>query len=125
MMNTLASCTYAEELYRIPAPVVVVVPVSWSQISEDERQLLNRILASVDLSLAAVHVIEAATFTLADLQALSPSVVLAFGADLPSLVKYEVIEKEGVSILLADAPAALDDARKKKLWNALKIVFKR
>ncbi len=125
MMNTAAQYTYPEELYRVPRPVIVVIPVSWNQVSEEDRQLLNRILMSVNLSLPAVHVIEATAFTRDDLRTLAPSAVLSFGADFASSEKYEVIVDEGVTIIVADAPGALDDACKKRLWNALKIVFNR
>lgn len=115
---------YTEELYKPSQRIVVVVSKAWSDVSEDERNVLSKMLVAVKQSLAAVQVVNSREITLADLATFNPSKVLAFGATLEGQSKlYELITIDGVAAIVADSLEKLDDAKKKSLWVALKQMF--
>src|SRR5687767_9366122 len=115
---------YTDDIYRINSQVIVVIDKEWSSVSEDQKALLNKILGSVKLSLAAVHIISRSDLSLKSLHFLSPSKVLVFGAQLEENIKpYESTIIQGTTVIKADHLAELDDARKKSLWLALKQMF--
>ena len=110
---------YTDDIYRINSQVIVVIDKEWSSVSEDQKALLNKILGSVKLSLAAVHIISRSDLSLKSLHFLSPSKVLVFGAQLEENIKpYESTIIQGTTVIKADHLAELDDARKKSLWTA-------
>jgi DNA polymerase III psi subunit len=116
--------TYPEELYLVPSQPVVALNTEWSSISESERILLEKILASVKLSLNHVKLIT--TRKLDILQWTNrPDRVIAFGIEVPGLSKYEVIEIHGIKLIVAAGLTDLevDAEAKKKLWNALRQMF--
>lgn len=101
---------------------MVVTAKPWETYSPDERALLAKILASVRLSMASVQIVTQPALSLASLAAYAPSKVLVFGAQ-SDLKSYETVQAQGFTVLRADDLPALDDARKKNLWLALKTMF--
>jgi hypothetical protein len=115
---------YSEELYNIPPKVLVVISKPWSEIQEDEKTLLGKILGSVKLSLSSVQIINREEFGLDDFNIYRPAYIIAFGATLKNSTKmYEKIISERAAIVVADELRQLDDARKRTLWLTLKEVF--
>lgn len=115
---------YQEDLYVLPAKVIIIIDKAWEEITADERVLLAKILGSVKLSLSAVQIIVGKKFELSSLQAFGPDRVIAFGATLKDqAMPYEVLSVDRTMVLQADALDALDDQKKKSLWNALKQMF--
>jgi DNA polymerase III psi subunit len=115
---------YQEELYSQRAKVLVVLSLGWNDLSEENQQLLKKILGSVKLDLAAVQIITRPSFELADLKAYSPVQVIAFGSVLKgSQPPYQPFSHQGVSIIQADPLHTLDDPKKKSLWIGLKQMF--
>ncbi len=115
---------YSEELYQVPAKVIVVIPKPWKEITDDERTVLSKMLVAVKLSTAAVHIVTRAQFSLEDFKAFPFQKVLAFGSTFSGSSKlYEHLTVNGTSVILADALAQLDDAKKKSLWQALRQMF--
>jgi hypothetical protein len=115
---------YSEELYNIPSKVLVVISKPWSEIQEDEKTLLGKILSSVKLSLSSVQIINRAEFGVEDFNAPRPACIIAFGATLKNSSKmYEKIAAERTAIVVADELRQLDDLRKRNLWLTLKEVF--
>lgn len=115
---------FTEELYKVPSKVILVVPKPWKEITDDERAVLSKMLVAVKLSMAHVHIITRAQFSLDDFQAFPPQRVLAFGSSFNGSTKlYEHLSINGVSVILADPLAQLDDAKKKSLWQALRQMF--
>ena len=115
---------YAEELYNLPPKVLIVIPKPWSQIQEDEKTLLGKILSAVKLSLSSVQIINRAEFVAADFGAFRPNCIVAFGAILKNSTKmYEKISAKRTAIVVADALRQLDDNRKRNLWLTLKELF--
>lgn len=115
---------YSEELYNIQGKVLIVISKPWSEIQDDERTLLGKILSAVKLSLSSVQIINRAEFSVADFKTYQPSNIVAFGATLKNSTKmYEKITAEGCAIVVADALDQLDDLRKRNLWITLKQLF--
>jgi hypothetical protein len=115
---------YTEDLYQVPSKVVVVVPKPWSEITEDERAVLSKMLVAVKLSMAHVQVVSQDHFSLEDFNAFPPQKVLAFGSTFNGSSKlYEHLTVKGTSVILADALGQLDDTKKKSLWQALRQMF--
>lgn len=125
MNATLAKHTFQEDLYQLPPRVLVLIPCSWETVSDSEQQLLARILSSVKLSLAAVQIITAKSFSVTDASVHQTKTVLSFGVPCNGLNRpYEVVTMEDIEVVYADAISELDDARKKNLWGALRQLFK-
>jgi hypothetical protein len=115
---------YSEELYNIKPKVLIVFSKPWSEIQEDERALLGKILSSVKLSLSSVQIINRSEFGVDDFNAYGPACIIAFGATLKNSSKmYEKIAAERAAIVVADELCQLDDIRKRNLWLTLKEVF--
>ncbi len=124
MTDPFFESLYTEELYH-PAPKTsVVIATTWNKISEEERQLLAKILGSVKLSLESVRIIEQAQLNLSTWIE-KPEKVICFSPAQSALTKYEVIEAEGTSLVLSNSLIELipDDASRRKLWLALKQLF--
>lgn len=121
---SLAKATFNEDLYDLRPRVLVVIPSEWETISEVNQVLLARILGSVKLSLAAVQVISAPSFSMKEATIYKPSAILAFGVDFAGAAPhYEVKKIDGAQVIVAHAIHDLDDARKKNLWAGLKQLF--
>ena len=115
---------YTEELYNLPPKVLIVISKPWSQIQEDEKTLLGKILSAVKLSLSSVQIINRAEFVVDDFDAFRPNCIVAFGATLKNSTKmYEKIVNAQTAIVVADELRQLDDIRKRNLWLTLKEVF--
>jgi hypothetical protein len=115
---------YTEELYKLPGKVIVLLPVSWETLPEDEVILLGKILGSVRLSLAGVQVLCCEKADVHELDVFNPSVIISFGTMLnPKIESYTQGEVDGIRIIQSDALTKLDDTKKKSLWNVLKLAF--
>ena len=122
--TSLFESLFTEELYVIPPVVCVVLEKAWDSMTEEERNLLQKILGSVKLSTAAVRIITAARIEPGMIENFNAEKVLAFGAALPcSIPLYEATRIDGIDIIATHPISQLDDARKKSLWVALKKAF--
>jgi len=123
-MSSLQTVTYQEELYKIHPKVLVVIPRSWAEISEEEKALLNKILGSVKQSLARVDIVTLKTFSPEELSAYGASRIISFGSTLNTSTKlYEHLTIDQSQVIVAEDFPLLDDAKKKSLWLALKQMF--
>ena len=83
---------YSEELYNLPPKVLVVISKPWSEILDDEKTLLGKILSAVKLSLSSVQIINRAEFGFDDFNSYRPVCIIAFGATLKNSTRmYEKI----------------------------------
>jgi hypothetical protein len=124
MEETSAQFIYTEELYKLPGRVIVLLPVPWETLSEDEVMLLGKILVSVRLSLAGVQVLYREKAGLHELDVFNPSVIISFGTILnPKIDAYTLKDVDGIRIIQSDALSSLDDAKKKSLWSVLRQAF--
>lgn len=114
---------YTEEIYKIREKTTVILSKPWNEITEADRQQLQKILQAVRLSIAAVRILHQSALDLARLKPL-PARMIYFGDPVPGLSQFECITTEGTIVLaphLHLLPA--DDAGRKKLWLALKQMF--
>lgn len=123
-MSTSGQFIYTEELYQLPNRVIVLLPVPWAALSEDDVVLLRKILASVRVSLESVQIITNPEINVSSLRIFNPSLVVAFGTQFtPAVTSYQSLEQDGVRLIQSDSLSQLDDVKKKNLWNALKQAF--
>ncbi|SRR6218665_1923111 len=115
---------YTEELYKLPGRVIVLLPVPWETLSDDQVTLLGKILNSVRLSLTGVQLLCREKADVHELNVFNPSVIISFGTAVNLKIEpYTPGEVDGIRIILSDALNKLDDTKKKSLWNALKQAF--
>jgi hypothetical protein len=123
MSSTLESYLFQEELYNVPAPVLVVLKQDWSSYAEGDRALLAKILGSVKIDTASVRIVTRKTFSLSDLSPDQANRVLIFGSETDQITPYQPTQAQTFTVIKADDLTQLDDARKKSLWGALKQMF--
>ena len=124
-MNTLAFETiFQEAVYQVDPPLTIIIDCPWSELNEDQRLLLNKILKAIGRALEGVNIVQQSTFNLAVFPQ-KPSHVIAFMTPPKGLAPYEAIVSGGTSVVFSDALAILnkDDDAKRKLWNTLKTLF--
>ena len=115
---------YPEELYNVPPRTLVLIDKPWADLTDEDKTLLTKILGSVKLSLSSVQILHLADLEVEDLAPMNPSRVISFGVTVrPVQKRYEYVHVDGYHILVSDGLAALDDARKKSLWVALRQMF--
>lgn len=115
---------YQEELYVVPQRTLVLIDKPWDQLTESEHTLLVKILGSVRLSTAAVQIIHRQNSSITDLLTLHPLRVISFGVAIsPVQTPYEFVPLDGVPVIVSESLSALDDAKKKSLWLALRQMF--
>lgn len=123
-MNSAAAHLFQEDLYQLPQSVVVILARPWQKISDEEKALLAKILGAVRVNIESVNIISQESVSIEALSVLNPGKVLVFGSSLQESIKpYENVLINGIAVLRADDFPALDDARKKTLWLALKQMF--
>lgn len=116
---------FTDELYQLPERVIVLIPVPWENMSEEQITQLGKILGYVKLSLEGVQVLTFDEVAVSDLNVFKPSIVLSFGTKLkPTLSPYETHTVKGTQIIYSTALGSLDDSEKRNLMSALKEAFK-
>jgi hypothetical protein len=125
MNNQALVHLFHEELYQIPSRTVVVIDKPWTECDDEEKTLLIKILGSVKLSLAGVHIVSKKEFSVHDLSALNPERVICFGARLKEIgTLYDSVTIGGTPVICADGLKELTDSAKKSLWVGLRQMFK-
>ena len=114
---------FQEELYRIPASILVILGREWDTYTSEDKTLLTKILASVKLQPDAVRFVVQNTLSLSTIALYNPSKVLVFGSSDAEFKPYEASQVHGFWLIKADDLSQLDDAKKKNLWLALKTMF--
>lgn len=122
MSSSPLAYLFSEELYTIPPVLTVVINTPWENVNEDHRTLLAKILGAVKVGLASARVVHKLAVNMDDLAEMNSPRILIFGTQAP-INPYEHIQAQGFSVIRADEFAALDDAKKKSLWLALKNMF--
>jgi hypothetical protein len=116
---------FNNELYQLPERIIVLIPVPWENMSEDQINQLSKILSYVKFSLESVQILTYAEVAASDLDVFKPSVVLSFGTELiPPLSLYETHTVKGTPVIYSAALGSLGDSEKRNLMSALKEAFK-
>lgn len=115
---------FNEELYLIKGKTMVIIDEPWSKLSATHRELLQKILQSVRLSLDSVILNHQPVLNLGQFTH-RPAQVIYFGQPVKGLEPFQVLPVDGTSVVLAPSLNQLqeDPAIKPKLWNALKLQF--
>lgn len=125
MRTVEAGQIFTDELYQLPERVIVLIPVPWENMSEEQITQLSKILGYVKLSLEGVQVLTYDEVSVSDLDVFKPSIVLSFGTKLkPPLSPYETHTVKEIQIIYSTALGSLGDSEKRNLMSALKEVFK-
>jgi hypothetical protein len=115
---------YSEEIYKTTPKLLIVIDKDWTEVTSDEKILLDKILKALKLSLASVQIQTRREFSIGDFKVFTPSFVLAFGSKLKNSDKmYEEVQMDGTSVVVADALDQLNDVLKRNLWLTLKESF--
>lgn len=121
MTQTPEQLIYTEDLYQIPSRVLVLIPVSWQTLPEEDVTLLTKILTSARLSISGVQILNLQEVSVNDLKIYTPTLILSFGVPIkPAAKRYTVETIDSITIIQSDALSTLNDATKKELWTALK-----
>ncbi len=122
-MQEILESTYHEDLYLIQSRVTVVIPVAWTEVKEQEKALLSKILNAVKQSLDSVVIRTQPQFDLSGWIE-KPQRVLCF-SPAEGLPKFEVLPAQSTSVIVSlPLPELLtNDEAKKKLWAGLKVMF--
>ncbi len=114
---------FGEDLYQIPAKVVIGISKEWGAISQEEKTQLTKILAALKIHLEAVHIITK-EFIAIDTLPFQPDRIISFGVPFQPTVKaYEYTRAGNNHVIYADSLDALDETKKRNLWLALKNMF--
>lgn len=124
-LDTLvAESLFQEDLYLIPGKVLIILPAEWHNVSQEEKNILSKILAAVKLKPETVQIISRSTVVLESLLPFSPMRIISFGAPFhPEVKPYETVLINDVKVIYADALHILDDQKKRNLWLALRSMF--
>ncbi len=125
-MNALEASIYGEEVYMSVDRTVVVLNKSWSEVSNEEQVLLQKILAAVGLKPESITVRYEGQTDVHQWQPLS-SKALYFGSPMAGFPHFETVPlPNGVQLLSSPPLVELqnDSGSKQKLWQALKQLFK-
>jgi hypothetical protein len=111
----------------------VLIAFEGSELSEEHKDLLFKILGAVGYSLkdialtSSIHIEEV---SMASILALNPVKIILFGLfhhDIMSRKKtnYEILQEDAIEYLFADDLAQISEnvALKKSLWSALQVLF--
>lgn len=124
MSSTPQQFIYGEELYQLPARVIVLIPTPWNETSDEEKTLLAKILSAARLSLQGVQILEYKNVAIDTLKVFNPPVIISFGADItPATELYQPKNIDGITIIRSDQLNSLNDVKKKELWVALKTLI--
>lgn len=124
MNSAEAEQIFKEELYQLPARVIVLIPVSWENLSEDQIVQLRKILEYVKLNLDGVQILHHETVEIERIVVYNPSLILSFGTKLiPDDTSDGLQTINALSIIRTGILGSLDDVQKRNLMNALKQAF--
>jgi len=130
MANDFLESLYSEELYRIRAKTTIVITQPWAdlplpekeqllKIAEALRQKIHRKLSIVSLAIVSVSTLDLSTWVE------KPDRLIYFGPAIKGLSTYEVIQADGIKMVLSESLADLipNEAARTKLWQALRQLF--
>jgi hypothetical protein len=124
MKEEILEDLFQEEIYNIHSKTFIVIPTTWSELSEDDIQLLSKILTAVKLNLSSVRIVTLSKLENSSQLPETPSSIILFGVPThPSIKLYQPSKLMGIPIIVADRLPSLDEPKKKNLWVALKAMY--
>lgn len=116
---------YAEEIYQLPPPTtLIVLPVPWTELTDDDRLMLRRLLKAVGTGLVKARIIHTQELTEPMLEAIDAKYAIVFGVDVdPPVNNYEIVQIGRTSLVRTFAPSQLTESLKRPLWDALQDMY--
>jgi len=116
--------TYPEEIFLISPRPVVVINETWEQLGEKERELLNKIISALKISIDSVTVVTQSIFDIASFNT-KTSKLICFGDAPAGVSRYELHEAHGISFICSESLTQLleNEPARKQLWLGLKKMF--
>lgn len=123
---TWLDSTFQEGVYRVKILPVVILDQPWHQVSQAEKELLQKILSALGLTLDSIKLLHQAQLNVSALS-VPPDRIIYFGVPTPGVPLYEMITVNNSSIVASDSLRELltNDDLRKRLWVALKKQFNR
>ncbi len=116
--------TYAENLFLISPPPIIILDQPWEAIASTDKILLAKILNAVKQTLNAVTIKHQDSLDLSHWIE-KPERIIYFGNPIKGIPLYDPVDAHGTVILASERLINLsqDDEARKKLWQALKKQF--
>ncbi len=115
---------FRDELYQFGSPLVVVLAREWNAYSDEDHRVLARLLKAVEVGSDAATILTLPSVQAEELTVYSPTRVLVFGSEMATDIPFcQEIDIHGFRLMRAVDLPALDEARKKELWAALRPMF--
>ncbi len=123
-MNILNQTIYTEEVYQLEPLPTVLLTKPWTNVTDSETKLLEKILTALKLSFDKVTIKHQESFDLSIWQ-VKPHRLIYFGLVPAGIPYYQVIDVNGVSLVASESLENLltNDPARKQLWGALKQLF--
>ncbi len=117
--------TFQEELYDVPVRPVVALPISWQDIRESDKELLEKILSLAKITFNHIKVISTNKLDILQWKE-RPEKVIAFGIEMPGFSQHEVIEIQDIKLIVTLGLPELETADKEvkqKLTASIQQMF--
>lgn len=121
--SLIRESNFESELYSVPSKVLVVIDRPWKSIGPEERTLLQKILAAIQLNINGVIVVQENQL---NITLISPGQrVISFGWNPEKLPLFEQQAFGAGWIVFSESLDQLNqrDESKKRLWQGLKKLF--
>ncbi len=115
---------FQEEVYSIKPKLVIVIENSWQALSEQERELLKKILGALKISLESIQIVSQSDFKISSFENKTEKLIY-FGANPGDFANYQQHTFSGISFICSEALSQLllNEAARKQLWAGLKDMF--
>jgi len=115
---------FQEEVYSIKPKLVIVIENSWHLLSEQEKELLKKIIGALKISLESIQIVSQSDFKISSFENRTEK-LLYFGANAGEFANYQQHTFSGISFICAEALSnlLLNEAARKQLWTGLKNMF--
>jgi len=124
MNQEFFEATYPEEVYQLNQRPIIVIHVNWNELTDNERELLSKILAAIKIPIDAVRIITQPLLDLSRLQG-NTNRVIYFGSVNDGTAYYQVLATGEITYICAEPLRDLlsNEAARKQLWAALRQAF--
>ena len=115
---------FTEELYSLTKKPIILIPISWSNLTPGEIELLQKILRSIKRNMDGVNILFRPKIDLEEVKIYSPSAILSFGSDVKQIPNTNELEYwDGIPCIKTNSLGSISDEEKTKLWSALQQAF--
>lgn len=113
--------------YRIKRRLSIVIAQPWSELSEEARTTLQKLIQALSIPYHEVPILNRHNLKEEDIQVLETAFLICFGVSVDGKnEKYQLYQITDTNLVLADNPDVFckDKNLKQKLWQVLQNKFK-